>query len=87
MSDPPAERLALRRQWLAAVAGEIERREREALDAVSRDPMRSLLLIFDGMAERLKTAPDYHPPARREAERNSRTVERWLHRAGYMRPD
>jgi hypothetical protein len=80
MSDPPGERVALRRGWLAAVEIEIERREREALAAVTGDSYRSLLLKLDGMAERIKSAPDCRPLAPHEQRRNVRTVERWLDR-------
>jgi hypothetical protein len=78
MSDPTGERVALRRQWLAAVEIEIERREREALAAVAGDSYRLLMLKLDGMAERIKSAPDYRPPSPSEARRNVRTAERWL---------
>ena len=82
-----SERVALRRQWLAAVESEIERREREALAAVTGDAYRALLLTFDGMAERMKGAPDYRPPAPHEQRRNLRKIEGWLYRHGYLRPD
>jgi hypothetical protein len=78
MSDPLAERGALRRGWLAAAEAEIERREREALTAVAGDSYRSLMLTLDGMAGRMTAAPDYRPPAPHEQRRNVRTVERWL---------
>ena len=78
MSDPPGERVALRRGWLAAVENELERREREALAAVTGDSYRSLMLTLDGMHARMTAAADYRPPAPSEARRNMRTVERWL---------
>jgi hypothetical protein len=82
-----SERVALRRQWLAAVENEIERREREASAATSRDPYRTLLLTLDGMAARMTSAPDYRPPSARDEARNLRKVEGWLYRHGYLRPD
>jgi hypothetical protein len=78
MTLSPAERAALRAQWLAEIDAEIERRREATIGAAGGDPRQQLSLKLDEIGARLRAAPDYRPPTPEENAQAMAEIETLL---------
>ena len=81
----PAERAALRLDWLTGTAVEIERRRAARLEASGGDELERFMAQLDEMARRLRAAPDWREPTPEEPAQYGRDLDKWFHDNGYGR--
>ena len=58
----PAERDALRQEWLAKIEAEIKRRQAAKFEAAGDDPRASLTAKLEEISQRMRAAPDWVEP-------------------------
>jgi hypothetical protein len=81
----PAERDALRQEWLAKIEAEIKRRQAAKFEAAGGDPRQQLLDKLAEMGERMRAAPDWVEPTPDEQAQSARALDVWFREHGYGR--
>jgi hypothetical protein len=81
----PAERDALRQEWLAKIEAEIERRKAAKFEAAGGDPRAWLTAKLEEMGQRMRAAPDWVEPTPDEQAQSARALDVWFREHGYGR--
>jgi hypothetical protein len=74
----PAERAALKQEWLADIEAEIERRRAAKVDESGDDPRQWFMNKLKEMGSRMRAAPDYVEPTAAEKAESAAFLDKWF---------